>query len=467
MERSKILIVDEDAAFRKFCAETLTRAGFEVRTASGDDDIMKICAEEPIAMIIADIFLPQKSGIEILEEVKSAFPSLDVVVSTGYASVETAVIALKKGASDYLRKPLAPEELTSAVGNILAQRKLYQDNEELKIQLRLYELSRSFTAVEEPARVAVLGLDALREISGAKAGLCVMLDDDTKKHVLRSARNLTADEKNRAEELLPFWTENKHVAGGKPKVLEGEDFERIFGALSPGRYDKALVMPLRSGGGSHGFFALLEGPESGPFVRRVLDGIDFLSGQIAIAFKAAARLQAAKGLAFVDSLTDLYNARYLNIILEKRMAEARESDRPLSILFIDLDNFKNVNTMFGHLAGSKTLIEVGWILESNVRGGDTVIRYGGDEFTIVLPNTDTESAREIAERIRKTVAEHVFLGRENKTVRLTACFGLATFPKDAETAELLINLADQAMYRGKRTTRNVVISAGSEKSDEL
>lgn len=465
MERTKVLVVDDDEFFRRFCADTLTRAGHEVLTAGGGDDVLTLCEVEPVALVLVDVYMPNKSGIEILEEIKSLFPSIDVVVTTGYASVETAVQALKKGASDYLRKPFSPEELSAAVGSVLAQRRLYQDNEELKKQLRLYELSRSFAAIEEPQRVASIGLEALREITGARAGACVVPSEDGEGLTISAAKHFSAKEEKALKGIVALMTRLPKSAS-MVKELYGDEFIEVFGSLSPGRIDKALLVVLDSMDSPNAFFALFRDAEAQPFSERAFKGAEFLGAQIAIAFKTAARFQEAKGMAYVDSLTDLYNARYLPVILEKRINEAKDGGKPLSLLFIDMDNFRDINTKHGHLAGSKTLIEAAWILESNVRGGDTVIRYGGDEFTIVLPNADTDSAKEIAERIRKAIQSHVFLGRENKSVRVTACIGVATYPNDAKTAELLINLADQAMYRGKSANRNVVYTAASGRVNE-
>lgn len=462
MTRSVVLVVDDDQFFRSFCADTLRRANLDVLTATGEEDILEICAREPVALVLVDVFMPKKTGIELLEEIKAVFPSIDVVVSTGYASVETAVQALKKGASDYLRKPFSAEELSAAVGNVLARRKLYQDNEELKKQLRLYELSRSFAAVEEPLRVATLGLDALREITGARGGLYVGEKEDGLGFLVAASRNLSPAEETSFSEAVQTWLALPHLSC-HAKLVSAADPSPLTEFPAP-ESSLVLLVPLTSDEGQKGVFMLLKEAEAETFTDREMNGADFLGGQISIAYKAAERFQEAKGMAYIDSLTDLYNSRYLPVILEKRISEANDSGKPLSLIFLDLDNFKDVNTAHGHLAGSKTLIELAWILEANVRSVDTVVRYGGDEFTIVLPNTDTDSAREISERIRKAIMTHSFLGRENLCIRLTACIGVATFPVDAKTPELLINMADKAMYRGKETTKNVVHTAFSVKS---
>jgi diguanylate cyclase (GGDEF)-like protein len=457
MDKPIVLVVDDDPFFRRFCEDSLTKAGLTVKTAVSGAEALRICEEEPVALLVVDVYMPEMSGIEILEAIKSQRPSIDVVVTTGYASVDTAVQALKKGASDYLRKPFAAEELTAAVGNIMAQRRLYQVNEELRSQLRLYELSRSFAAVEEPPRVAFLGVDSLREVAEADAVFCAVVAESGEELEVSASRGIDFSQKQPdMRKTLELWREECLPKLKMMREATPDEFSRWFGDALPKEFDRALLVPLLLEGAPVGFFALLRAAGKEFFAARVLQDVDFLGGQVSLAYKTAARLQEAKGLAYVDSLTDLYNARYLPLVLEKRMAEARQAGQPLSLLFLDLDNFRDVNTRYGHQSGGKALIEVAWILEGNVRAGDTVIRYGGDEFTIVLPNADTDRAREIAERMRKTIREHVFLSRENKVARFTVCIGVATFPTDATTPEMLIHLADQAMYRGKETTRDVV-----------
>lgn len=455
MDKRKVLVVDSDRFFLRFCAECLAKAGFVAVTSSSSEGVVDACAGETVSLVLVDVHMPGKSGIQLLEEIKSLFPMIDVIVTASYASVESAVQAFKRGASDYLRKPISVEELTASVTGTLERRKLYQDNAELKGQLRLYELSRSFSSVEEPQRVAALGLDAMREITGATCGFCAMEVTDGRCAATPAVRNLPKAMEERLGSIVERLAEVS-VDRELPAYVEGTEFQAIFGSEELGGLVGAFIVPLRADDHVCGYIVLMGGSGVCDFTVCSTSSAQFLGGQIALAFRAALRFQEAKGLAYIDSLTGLYNQHYLPVVLEKCFAQSDLSEKPASILFIDLDDFRGVNARFGHLAGSKTLIEVAWILGDNVRSGDTVVRFGGDEFTVVLPATDTQAAREIAERIRRSIMSHVFLTRDSKALNITACIGVATYPTHARNIELLINLADQAMYQGKNHNRNVV-----------
>ncbi|MEK7703444.1 MAG: GGDEF domain-containing protein [Myxococcota bacterium] len=130
---------------------------------------------------------------------------------------------------------------------------------------------------------------------------------------------------------------------------------------------------------------------------------------------------------------------------------------------IDLDALKAVNDEHGHLDGSQLLVEVAHIVRACVREDDVAARYGGDVYLVILRDSGREAAARIAERIREAIATHTFLARQGKQLRVTASIGVATYPGDAPDQESLIEAADQAMYRGKRAGRNIVIVHGDER----
>lgn len=177
------------------------------------------------------------------------------------------------------------------------------------------------------------------------------------------------------------------------------------------------------------------------------------------ALATAERYHNAKERAFIDDVTGVYNARYLLATAENEIQRASRYGNPLSVLFLDLDRFKTVNDVHGHLIGSDTLRALSALLSQSVRQVDTLARYGGDEFTILLVDTPHDVALAIAERIRSHVESHLFEAGREGTLRLTISIGVATCPVHGESRDLLLDAADKAMYRAKSEGRNRVCSA--------
>ena len=179
----------------------------------------------------------------------------------------------------------------------------------------------------------------------------------------------------------------------------------------------------------------------------------------AIALDNALALQKAEALSVTDDLTRLYNSRYLNLVLRREAKRASRSGRPLSLLFLDLDGFKRVNDRHGHLSGSKALVEAAAVIRSCARETDVVARFGGDEFSLILPDTGSEGAVSVAARIRERISAVHFLASEGLNVHLTASIGVATLPDVAASAEELLQAADMAMYRVKAAGKDGIHTA--------
>lgn len=162
-------------------------------------------------------------------------------------------------------------------------------------------------------------------------------------------------------------------------------------------------------------------------------------------------------LTYIDALTTVYNYRYLDRRLEEELRIARRFHTPLSVIFMDVDEFKRVNDQFGHQVGNGVLSEIGAMLKVGARASDLIGRMGGDEFLVILPNTDQDEAQIVAERIRERLAEHRFKLNGAKTIDfLRASMGVACFPTNVTDKEGLVGGADQAMYRAKQAGGNRV-----------
>jgi diguanylate cyclase (GGDEF)-like protein len=199
-----------------------------------------------------------------------------------------------------------------------------------------------------------------------------------------------------------------------------------------------------------------EGSGSRAFKKPEVALLDSLSLPIASALANAVRIAEAERLSQTDDLTKLHNARYLRQFLLNEIRRARRYGTSVAALFIDLDDFKHVNDEHGHLVGSHVLMEMAAVILSSIRDTDAVARYGGDEFVIVLPDTGTELAGQVAERIRQKILRHTFTGGRRLQLSMTASFGVAAFPKHASSPQQLIACADTAMYEAKAANKNCV-----------
>ena len=236
----------------------------------------------------------------------------------------------------------------------------------------------------------------------------------------------------------------------------GKSMDRVTAS----RTRSVLCVPIVNKKQTIGVLEMINKLDGKPFEKIDQELLCKLVDQAAIALERANLYQSMSNLAITDDLTKLFNFRYMDQALDHEIRRSERYGSVLSLIFFDMDYFKNVNDTHGHLMGSKVLIEVAGILRENLRTVDIVSRYGGDEFVVVLPETNVATAVRITHRLHRNLRAHEFLKSEGIGMRMSASFGIAGFPEHAKTKRDLIRLADQAMYLAKNGGRDQIFVTG-------
>lgn len=217
-----------------------------------------------------------------------------------------------------------------------------------------------------------------------------------------------------------------------------------------------LCAPLKIRDRVFGVIELVNTAEERYFNEDDLPLLDAVADFAAIAIDNARNYKKVKELVVTDDLTGLYNARHFHEVLEYEIERSRRYYSQVSLLFLDLDHFKDINDRYGHLVGSRMIAEVGRLIRRNIRSTDCPVRYGGDEYVVILPNTNKDGVLAVARNLQSKLDAHQFLTDSNEQINITASFGAATFPDDACDRTSLIRAADSAMYEAKLAGRNCV-----------
>ena len=460
MKKFTVLVVDDDKFSRTFCRQILEEEdNVVVEEAAGVDEALDRVRDGEIDLVVSDMVMPKKSGLDLVKSLSLESPDLKVIVITGHASIENAVEAMKLGALDYIRKPLNPGEFKVVVQHALDRLRLAKENRELKNSLNLYNVSsRIMRTIEIEDLYEVVFEKMLQEV-GATRGFLYLIDQEQGDSNIVISEGFDVD---------------------RNPDLDRKVFELYGGALSEttvpycpevilplkinyrSRSDpirSIIFIPLRSKNDLVGMVVFFDTERESAFCGEDLKAARFLCDHAGSAIENAILYSKAKILTITDDLTSAFNYRYLNNILDREMLRAERLGSSMSVLFLDLDSFKKVNDRFGHLVGSKILVELAGLLKEAVRKVDAVARYGGDEYIIVLTDTFPKGAMIVAERIRRMIEEFVFLDEEGYSIRLTISIGVASYPEHAQSKVELLHLADEAMYKGKFGKKNVVYLA--------
>ncbi len=444
-----ILLVEDDRFFREMFSNLLQAEGYQVETASCGSAGLEMLANGQYSLVITDLVMPDVSGLEILSRVRESHPTVDVIMVTGNANMESAIFALKHGARDYLIKPVNPDEFKHSVAQCIQQRRLLDENVELKNMLSLFRASQAIAGCLDSDHLYHLLVEAIAREAGVSRALGFFIMEGalvlkvTKGISTTLGSCLSEEIQARVASLSSAEFSIQHMYLTVPYSSEG--------------FTEAFLIPVYSHAATFGMIVLLNNPFCAlPDISKSRKNILFLIEQSLRALENAETFSHAKDLLFIDDISGLYNHRYLDIALEREMKRVERYASHLAVLFIDVDSFKMVNDIHGHMVGSRVLAEFGVLIKKTVRDVDIVIRYGGDEYTAILVETSSVTAELVAERIRRHVEAHHFKDAEGRIIRLTCSIGYACCPEDTTSKDVLLEMADKAMYAGKTSGKNCV-----------
>jgi diguanylate cyclase (GGDEF)-like protein len=454
---ARVVVVDDNRLIREIARDALA-GQVRLECCMDAEAALEALAREPADLVISDLNMPGMSGIELLECVRREHPGTDFVLLTANATVESAVGALRMGAADYLIKPVQPDALALIVERLLAQRQLLVENERLRETLTTLESCRTLMRCLDPSELYSVALDLLIHTLRRERGLVLYRRGSIPLSDGIAYRGFTPDVGRGLRDAL---------LGAKPVAFDGFEELEIIGeselheALRGAgiRTGRILAIPLRGRETESGLLCVFENGQE--FAPTEIERAEMVAAHAHLALLNAERYSHAKERAFVDDVTEVFNARYLLQATAHEIQRSERSERNLTVLFLDLDHFKLVNDNHGHLVGSQILRQLSQVLLTCIRQVDTLARYGGDEFTILLPDTEHASGMAVAERIRATVAEFRFEDGRGAPIHLEISIGVATYPDHGDARDGLLDAADKAMYLAKSQGRNCVCSASA------
>jgi diguanylate cyclase (GGDEF)-like protein len=342
------------------------------------------------------------------------------------------------------------EEMTDT-GRLRAEHQIYAD------------LARTLTATLDLSEVLGTIMSKVRELLKPENWSLLLMDDDGEHLVFEIAVGVSGEtlkgSRLRLGEGIAGWVAETGQSLLVSDVQADERFCKRFDELCDFTTRSLICVPMKNRGRVLGVIELVNRMEETAFTDPDMRALETLAEYAAIAIQNAAMFRRIQRLVITDEHTSLYNARYLYEVLDRELAAAKRYGHEVSMIFFDLDHFKQVNDVHGHLCGSKVLREVGHLIQGMAGQAVVPFRYGGDEFIIVLMRHGKEEALHFAYRLRDRVNAFAFLAEEGLGLHLTASFGVASFPSDAQDTTGLLGLADAAMYRVKESSRNEVSAA--------
>ncbi len=448
----RILLVEDDPGDAFFIEEMLDEASdramvFQLTHVQRLSEGLDAIAANPPDIVVSDLGLPDSRGLETLNALLQAAETLPIIVLSGLAQEDLALVAVEAGAQDYLIKGRVDADLLRrTIIHSIARKKIEEELKQRNNELAaMYALSSAISATLDLDVLIPSVLQTIIELDllATKRKAALFLLEDGR---FVPAHSVGYPESEFVRSMQLRFASHFCALGmreGRPVIISGKN--DVFCAGIPADCTKHIAIPLTSKKQLRGVLCL------GVSSEIVIDEHQMclflsLGNQLGVALENAGLYEETRRLSLHDPLTNLANRRMLDIHLEKSVSVAERYNHSFAVIMADIDYFKHYNDTKGHAAGDEILKKMATTIARQLRGTDLVARYGGEEFCMLLAETDLETAREVAERIRVVVRD---------TLGVSLSLGVAEYRKGL-SGKKLVDQADKALYTAKKQGRNQV-----------
>lgn len=460
----KVILYQPDSGYKEILNQYLRKFRLNVISVKKPSEIFSIIKKDNIDIIV--LHIDAKKVIKTLDESNLGIPIILTAPSHNKINYESLIIPDTIG---IIIPPYRLINLKKLINKATKRREQYLLNlkivESLKQKVKemetLNEIVQAINSSLEPKEILKIIMEKTADFIKAEGWSILLIDRERQELVFEAAAG------EAGQKLIGMRLNlNQGVAGwvartGKSLIVADVSKDRRFydGVDKKTKFTtkSILCVPMKSRDEIIGVVEVVNKIGGEPFTKDDLEIFENLVQHITIALRNAQIYRKMEETSLTDDLTKLYNTRYCNQVLDTLIRERIPTRAKISLIFFDVDFFKLVDDNYGHLVGSETLKLIGERTRSVIRGRDIAVRYGGDEYIIILPDTDKPTAAIIAERIRNTIEEKPFPAQDGKYFNVTVTLGVSTFPEDALSRDELIGRADKAMYQGKMTGRNKVV----------
>ncbi|WP_336367091.1 EAL domain-containing response regulator [Marinobacter sp. C2H3] len=426
-----LLVADDEPRLLETLCALLRAEGYRVTGASGGRHACELVQSASFDLALLDLRMPEVDGFGVMAALADHQPDCGIIVVSGESSFTAVSRALRRGALDYIRKPFDPEELLATVQSVVGKQNLLRDHEHIQMRLEKSEALHRYIVNSSPDIVFMLDEDGHFCFVNSKVE--ALLGYQPAELTGQHFRNILDD---RDVARGTYALKGPNITADNPRTLEVRLKTR--GSRRATRHFEITAFPIDPQTWPQGNG--LAGDTNGRTARYYGTARDVTERKEAEAF--------INFQAYHDLLTRLPNRALFKDRLELAITQARRSQQQLAVMFLDLDRFKVINDTLGHAMGDRLLQAVTQRLEKCLRKGDTLSRFGGDEFTLLLPSIGGhDDARQISRKLINALRAPFQLGEHEVFVGVS--IGIALFPEAGESLDQLIQNADIAMYHVK------------------